>query len=362
MSQTNTSNADKQHPATPQRLQRAREQGDVPYSSETTAFATYLALFAVVSFGGGAMATRLGEVLSGLLRNPQSTVGSLIGARTNQGLVSLIGAIALPTAPLFVALIAAAVLSIIAQRAFVIAPNKLAFKFNRLNPISNAGQKYGVQGLFEFLKGLGKLAAIFLIVGYAMRDRILELPGLFAAPTTAFGEIISRNATYFLGLLCAAAAVIAAVDFPFRQFQYRQRLRMTTEELKRESKENEGDPVFKQKRRERGAEIAKNRMLADVPKANVVIVNPTHYAVALQWDRKKGGAPICVAKGVDEIAARIREIAAEAGVPIRRDPPTARSIFGLVDIGKEIQREHYAAVAAAIHFADEIRRKAKARP
>ncbi len=99
--------------------------------------------------------------------------------------------------------------------------------------------------------------------------------------------------------------------------------------------------------------------MADIPKANVVIVNPLHYAVALQWEREKGGAPLCVAKGVDEVAARIREVAAANGIPIRRDPPTARSIHALVEIGQEIKREHYAAVAAAIHFADEMRKRAK---
>ena len=134
---------------------------------------------------------------------------------------------------------------------------------------------------------------------------------------------------------------------------------MTHEELKKESKENEGDPELKRNRRDRAQAIAQNKMLQDVPKADVVIVNPTHYSVALQWHREQGGAPVCVAKGTDEIAARIREIAAESGVPIKSDPPTARAIYATVEIGDEIEREHYAAVAAAIHFADTIRAKAK---
>ncbi len=123
-------------------------------------------------------------------------------------------------------------------------------------------------------------------------------------------------------------------------------------------KEQEGDPTMKQNRRERGQAIARNQMMKDVPSADVVIVNPTHYAVALKWDRKAGGAPICVAKGTDEIALKIREIAAISGVPIRSDPPTARAIHASVEIGEEVKREHYAAVAAAIHFADAMRKKA----
>jgi len=116
---------------------------------------------------------------------------------------------------------------------------------------------------------------------------------------------------------------------------------------------------MKQSRRERGQEIARNRMMMDVPDADVVIVNPTHYAVALKWDRKTGGAPVCVAKGTDEIALKIREVATMSGVPIRSDPPTARAVHATVEIGDEILHEHYAAVAAAIHFADAMRKKAR---
>ena len=355
------SSADKQHAPTQQRLQRAREQGDVPYSMEATNAATYAALFAVIAVGGEWTAHELTKTLSGFFRRPEAISHSLVGTNASDGLVALLLAVAAPVAPVFLALAVAAVLSIAAQRAFAVSPGKIGFKWQRLSPVDNARQKYGPQGLFEFFKGLLKLAAILGILAFAMRDRILELPQLAMLPATAFGGVAMRETTYFLGLVTVAAGVIAALDFPWRRFSHEQKLRMTHEELKRESRENEGDPHQKFKRRERGQEIARNRMLADVPKANVVIVNPTHYAVALNWDRKKGGAPVCVAKGVDEVAAKIREVAASAGVPIRRDPPTARSIYALVEIGAEIRRDHYAAVAAAIHFADEIRRKAKAK-
>ena len=125
-----------------------------------------------------------------------------------------------------------------------------------------------------------------------------------------------------------------------------------------ELKQSEGDPLMKQQRRQRGQEIAMNRMLADVPKADVVIVNPTHFAVALQWDKTRA-APLCLAKGVDETAARIRELAQEYAVPLHSDPPTARALYAEVNIGEEIRPEHYRAVAAAIRFAENIRNKAR---
>jgi len=135
--------------------------------------------------------------------------------------------------------------------------------------------------------------------------------------------------------------------------------RMSHQEMRDEIKQSEGDPYMKQSRRQRGYDIATNRMLVDVPKADVVIVNPSHYAVALRWDRSAGSAPRCVAKGTDEVAARIREVAMAAGVPIQRDPPTARALHASVAIGAEIRPEHYRAVAAAVRFAETMRARAR---
>ena len=128
-----------------------------------------------------------------------------------------------------------------------------------------------------------------------------------------------------------------------------------------ETKKQEGDPHMKQQRRERGTQIAMNKMLCDVPNADVIVVNPTHYAVALKWNRDGGEVPVCVAKGVDEVAGRIREIAAENAVPIYSDPPTARALHATVEIGAPILPDHYRAVAAAIRFADRMRQLARAR-
>lgn len=132
---------------------------------------------------------------------------------------------------------------------------------------------------------------------------------------------------------------------------------MTRKELTDEAKEAEGDPHFKQKRRQKAQEIASRHMLADVAKADVIVVNPTHFAVALKWDRNKKEAPRCVAKGTDEVAGRIRELAQENGVPIHSDPPTARALFAEIKIGDQIALRHFEAVAAAIRFADSMRSK-----
>jgi flagellar biosynthetic protein FlhB len=132
---------------------------------------------------------------------------------------------------------------------------------------------------------------------------------------------------------------------------------MSDDELRRENKENEGDPHLKMVRREKAKALSVSRMMLDVPKANVVIVNPEHYAVALKWSRESKRAPVCVAKGVDHLAAKIKEIAAASGVPIRSDPVTARAVYATVKVGREIERAHYAAVAAALHFAEAVARR-----
>jgi flagellar biosynthetic protein FlhB len=145
----------------------------------------------------------------------------------------------------------------------------------------------------------------------------------------------------------------------WQRAHFRKRMMMTRQDLKDDMKQTEGDPQVKQQRRQRAMEIAMNNMMVDAAEAAVIVVNPTHYAIALKWDRESLKAPICVAKGVDEIAARIRQIANENAIPIKSDPPTARALHATVDIGDEIGKEHYQAVAAAIRFAEAIRQKAR---
>ena len=176
------------------------------------------------------------------------------------------------------------------------------------------------------------------------------------------GEILAllgRLSFEFLSAVLIVAAVMGAVDWLWEWLQHLRKNRMTRQELMDETKSSEGDPQMKQQRRARAQAIAMNQMLGDVPGADVVVVNPTHYAVALRWDRAGRGVPVCVAKGVDEVARRIRETAAEAGVPIFSDPPTARSLHATVEIGAPILPDQFKAVAAAIRFADLMRQKAR---
>jgi flagellar biosynthetic protein FlhB len=165
-----------------------------------------------------------------------------------------------------------------------------------------------------------------------------------------FDQVL-RLILYFL----AFQVVLAVVDLPLQRQLHLNKLKMSREEMKKEMKQSEGDPELKMRRREKASKISRGQMLQDVKTATVVMVNPTHYAVALKWDPNGKKAPVCVAKGVDHMAAKIREVAAENKVPIYRDPPAARSLYNLVEIDEEIRPEHFAAVAAAIQFIDRLK-------
>jgi flagellar biosynthetic protein FlhB len=232
-------------------------------------------------------------------------------------------------------------------------------KLDRISPLSGLKNKLGRKGLFEFAKSFAKLLIISILLGLFLTrqaDDILNMIYLTPAMSTA---LLMDQILSFLTLILFIAAIIGGVDYFWQRAEHLRSNRMSRKEMMDEHKNSEGDPHMKAKRRQRGQEIAMNQMLGDVATADVIIVNPTHFAVALKWDRASGRAPICVAKGVDEIAARIREKAAEAGVPLHSDPPTARVLHASLKIGQEVSPDHYRAVAAAVRFSEKMRQKAR---
>lgn len=360
MSESGGDNEERSHDPTPGRLEKARRDGDVAQSRELNAAAAYAALFVALVAAGGASAMALAPLLTRLLADPEGVAEIAM----NDGAM-LIGAMltkaGLAAAAFLLGPAAAVAVSIGAQRAYAPSLKKIKPQWSRLSPAANAKRKFGPEGFVELARSAVNLAivgGVFWVL-YAAGAQRLPLAALTPAEG-GLAMIIKESSTY-LGAIVVFAVAVAVVDTPLVQHRHKKRLMMSLDELRREAKETEGDPHFKHQRRERGRAIATNRMLNDVPKASVVIVNPEHYAVALKWDGPKTGAPVVVAKGVDEMARLIRERAAAAGVPLRRDPPTARAIFAVVKIGEEVRREHYAAVAAAIHFADAVRRAARSR-
>ena len=350
---------DKQHEPSQKKLDDARAKGDIPRSADLTTAAGYGGfVLAALAFGPASLAS-LGTAMSVLLGQADRLATDVFaggGAPLTGGILLAIGTAMLPWFGLPAAL---ALLTVIAQRGLIFSPSKLAPKGSRISPLDVAKNKFGRSGLFEFAKSAVKLTIYSVILGLylaAQMDRIVATLHLEAA------QVASELARLTMGLLfmvLLVALTLGVVDMVWQQAEHTRKNRMSRQELVDEMKQSEGDPALKQQRRQKGISLAMNQMLADVPTADVIIVNPTHYAVALKWDRKAGQAPVCVAKGVDEVAARIREIANENAVPIHADPPTARALHASVEIGQEISPDDYRAVATAIRFAEAIRKKAR---
>ena len=352
---------DKQFDATEQKLRKAREKGDFPRSTEVNAALAYVgALGAAAIAAAWAVSGWLGRATKawgemGALVAETHTPGGGTGAL--DAALGVWGSAALWTLALVSLPAAVVLIGIIAQRGIVFVPSKLAFDIKRIIPIKNASQKFGKSGLMTFAISTAKAVAVgfggWLLFEALLPQLIASREG--AAWVGGLRIVVSRS----LMLALVISVVFAVVDLGWKHFDFRRRNRMSLKELKDEMKDSEGDPHMKSARRQRSMEIALSSMLADVEKADVIVVNPTHYAVALQWKRGSGRAPVCVAKGVDAVALRIRERAREHAVPIWPDPPTARALHAGVKIGAEIEPEHFAAVAAAIRFSEAMRRKVK---
>ncbi|MEX3017527.1 flagellar biosynthesis protein FlhB [Gymnodinialimonas hymeniacidonis] len=357
----NQSASDKPFDPTPRKLEDARRKGEIVRSADLNTAVVYGGFLLagvllapwVMQEIGALTQTSLGraDTLAALLLE-QGSAGHSAGLLSG----ALISAAALSAVPAILLLV-----SLLAQRALLFTPSKLAPKANRISILENAKQKFGSQGLFQFAKSATKLFLVSIFLAFYLWARAETiLVAIYASPGQIL-EMLGQLSLDFLAVVTGMAAVFGVADWGWEWSQLQLRNRMSRQEIMDETKSSEGDPHFKQERRQRGQSIAMNQMISDVPTADVVVVNPTHYAVALKWDRGEGGVPTCVAKGTDEIARRIREAASEAGVPIYSDPPTARALHARIDIGSPILPEQYRAVAAAIRFADLIRQKAKSK-
>ena len=347
------------HEPTPKRLEDARKKGEIPRSADLNTAIAYGGILLALAAAGPQMVGRLGGTGTTLLSQADLFATGLVhehGAATARAIMTATGRALAP----LLALPGLLVLGwLVARRSLLFTPSKVAPKLSRLSLVSNAKQKFGLAGLVEFFKSFLKLvvfSAALALYLWAVADRLILSVTLEPAQAVS---LLGRLALEFLAIVVAIALVIGIGDAIWQDVNFRRRNRMTHKEVRDETKEQEGDPALKQRRRQKAISIAQDSMIADVARANVVIVNPEHYAVALEWDAARHAAPVCLAKGVDEIAARIREAAAEADVPLHRDPPTARALHATVELGEQIPREHYHKVAAAIRFAEAVRRKAR---
>jgi flagellar biosynthetic protein FlhB len=335
------------------RLQEARERGQVPRSRELTNFATMIGgSGALIAFGSG-----LAGRMSGLMRHcmdfdaqrlesPQSMLRAL-GEAAMTALAAVL--------PLFAALTVVVLLASVALGGWNFSPAALAPDFTRLSPFEGVKRLFGLRGAIELGKALLKCAVVgavcAAVVAWLLGD-VLALGRM--APRAAIGRGAGLLSGAFVWL-CASLALIAIVDVPLQLFQFKRSLRMTRQELRDEAKESDGRPETKQRIRRIQQAVARGRMMHKVPTADVVIVNPTHFAVALKYDPKHMRAPQVVAKGIDLVAQSIRRIAEEHRVPVFDSPKLARALYRSTDLNREIPAGLYLAVAQVLSYIFRIR-------
>lgn len=348
------SDLDKTEAATPRRLEKARSEGQVARSRELATFALLAAGF----FGVWGLAGPIGMHLQHLMRGAfvfdhaalRDTSRMLIGA-ANEGREGLMAVV-----PILALTGLASIVAPMALGGWLLSPKVFEVKLERLNPIAGIGRMFSINGVVQLGMSLAKTLLVGTIGGAAVWQRKDQILGLA-------GEPLLRALAHGMSIVavCCATTVagmflLAAFDVPYQLWQYHKKLRMTKEEVKREHRESEGDPHVKGKIRQQQRAIARRRMMAAVPKADVVVTNPTHYAVALQYADGEMGAPKVVAKGVNLVAARIREIATEHNVALLEAPPLARALYHNVELNREIPGTLYNAVAEVLAWVYQLRR------
>lgn len=339
---------------TSKKLEDARRKGDAPRSQEFNAVFALLTGTLLIALAAGPLASSLSGSLVRFLETGHEWI---VTPQTIRMLavdlaLTLLVIVALP----FAAFVVAALAANFVQVKPVFTGEKIKPDLKKLDPIKGFGRVFGLQGLMNFAKGVAKIAIICgvtYIVLWPDRDVVMRVPTL--EPVVLFA-ILKGLALKLLTAVCAILVLVALADYLFQRFQFMKKMRMTKQEVKDEHKQTEGDPHVKMKIRQLRMERGRKRMIAAVPEASVVVTNPTHFAVALKYERGQMAAPLCVAKGADLVAKRIREVAQENDVPLVENPPLARALYASVEIDQEIPAEHYAAVAKVIGYVMRLRR------
>jgi flagellar biosynthetic protein FlhB len=332
--------ADRSEAATPRRIEKAREQGQVALSREAAGFAALAA-------GSLAVALALPPLGLELLKGMRATLEQAHGADPLEVARLLGGQGLLLVAAVAGAAAVGACAATLLQTRGLISAKALQPRLDKVSPLAGLRRLFGAEGLAEFLRSLLKIGVVGAALWFAVGDPA-ELQAALHAPAGRMLEAAADASWRLVGAALAAFALLAVLDLLWVRFNHLRQLRMTRQELRDEMKESEGDPHLRARRRQLRESRARNRMMAEVPRALVVITNPTHYAVALAYAEGQA-APKVVAKGVDELAARIRAKAEAAGVPLVSNPPLARALHRL-ELGAEIPAEHYQAVAEIIAF------------
>jgi len=339
------------------RLDEAIKRGDVVKSVEVATWFTIGGGTLMLMVFAGPLAANLASTFRGLLAHSSEipadgpALATLVKALTTR----VLAALAIP----ILVLALAALLGNVIQHRILFSVEPMMPQLSRISPAAGLRRMFSKQALANFAKGLAKLTLFGAVIGALLWPQRLRIIGLVAVDPAVILPFTRALAMKMLGTVVAILAVVAAADYLFQYRQWYDRQKMSVREMKEEFRQTEGDPAIKGKLRQLRAARARRRMMAAVPKASVVITNPTHFAVALQYERGMN-APVCVAKGADLIARKIREVAEAHNISVVENPPLARALYGTVEIDREIPQEHYRAVAEIIGYVMRLRRSVPA--
>ncbi|PKM31709.1 MAG: flagellar biosynthesis protein FlhB [Gammaproteobacteria bacterium HGW-Gammaproteobacteria-11] len=353
MAEQPDSGQEKTEEPTEKRLKESRDKGQVPRSKELNTLAVVMfAAVGLIMLGPAMVANLLNLMAFNFTLERQSlyatdSMGMHLLASVGIGLDVL--------APLFIVLLIAAIGGPILLGGWLLSLKSMAPKFERMDPLAGLKRMFSLKALVELLKALAKFLVVLAMALLVLR---LNQKELMALSNEALPDAIEHSA-WILGqallLLASSLILIAAVDIPFQLWDNKQKLLMTKQEIKDEYKDSEGKPEVKSRIRQLQREMAERRMMGEVPKADVVITNPTHFAVALKYDPLQAGAPVLVAKGADFVAQRIREVAAEHNVVVLESPPLARAVFYSTELEQQIPSGLYLAVAQVLAYVFQLR-------
>jgi flagellar biosynthetic protein FlhB len=347
MAEDTQDQAQKTEDPTPKKLEKSREKGQVAKSQEINHWFIILGLGIILTVMAPAMARGVSDTLTRFLEKAaQLPATGGLGPVLIETLVDMLWVLLLPMGILVIAALAANFIQI----GWLISAEQLKPKLEKISPIKGAKRLFSTKSLVEFAKGIAKLCLVGFVAFLMIWPQHDLLPMLVEISLPAQLELMRVWGLKVTGGVLAVMTVVAALDLMFQRYKHHQEMKMSKQEIKDEYKQSEGDPQVKQRLRQLRMEKSRKRMMAAVPEADVVVTNPTHFAVALAYQHGDMAAPKVVAKGLDEVARRIREVAEANDVPLVENPPLARALHATVDLDQEIPPEHYKAVAEIIGY------------
>lgn len=355
MAEQNEDPSQKTEEPTQHRLEQAQKKGQIAYSREVNNFFVMLALALMIAWIFPNLLDRVKLTLAPYITRPHDVPISAASLRDILSDTFLdMGVILLAPLSIVVLLVLGAAFI---QSKFLFAVERIKPKLEKISVLKGVKRLFSMRSVVEFLKGIVKISIVTVVGVIAVQDDLPRLRVLASYEVLEILGFLSALALKVMVGVCCVMFLVAILDYIYQRHEFMKQMRMSKQEIKDEYKQQEGDPHIKSKLRQIRMERARQRMMANVPSADVVITNPTHYAVALTYDTSIMGAPVLVAKGVDAVAFRIRDLAKEHDIPIVENPPLARALHAAVDLDEEIPYEHYKAVAEVISYVYKLKGK-----